>query len=83
VARLLLEFMRVWVRMLKKDYKAHVAANQHDLNSLPACGARTRSEGLCKHKGIFVMVDVNATVESYRANNPDLWTESSPLCSWP
>ena len=37
--------------MLKKDYKAHVAANQFDLNSLPICGARTRSGGLCKHKG--------------------------------
>ena len=37
--------------MLKKDYKAHVAANQFDLNTLPACGARTRSGGLCKHKG--------------------------------
>jgi len=37
--------------MLKKDYKAHVAANRFDLNTLPACGARTRSGGLCKHKG--------------------------------
>jgi hypothetical protein len=37
--------------MLKKDYKAHVAANQFDLNSLPVCGARTRSGGLCKHRG--------------------------------
>ena len=37
--------------MLKKDYKAHVAANQFDLNALPICGARTRSGGLCKHKG--------------------------------
>ena len=37
--------------MLKKDYKARVAANQFDLNTLPACGARTRSGGLCKHKG--------------------------------
>ena len=37
--------------MLKKDYKAHVAANQFDLNTLPICGARTRSGGLCKHKG--------------------------------
>ena len=37
--------------MLKKDYKAHVAANQFDLNTLPTCGARTRSGGLCKHKG--------------------------------
>ena len=43
--------MRGWVRMLKKDYKARVAANQFDLNTLPACGARTRSGGLCKHKG--------------------------------
>ena len=37
--------------MLKKDYKARVAANQFDLNTLPVCGARTRSGGLCKHKG--------------------------------
>ena len=37
--------------MLKKDYKARVAANQFDLNTLPICGARTRSEALCKHKG--------------------------------
>ena len=37
--------------MLKKDYKALVAANQFDLNTLPICGARTRSGALCKHKG--------------------------------
>ena len=37
--------------MLKKDYKARVAANQFDLNTLPICGARTRSGALCKHKG--------------------------------
>ena len=37
--------------MLKKDYKALVAANQFDLTTLPICGARTRSGGLCKHKG--------------------------------
>ena len=37
--------------MLKKDYKARVAANQFDLDKLPICGARTRSGGLCKHKG--------------------------------
>ena len=37
--------------MLKKDYKAHVAANQFDLNTLPIFGAKTRSGGLCKHKG--------------------------------
>jgi len=37
--------------VLKKDYKAHVAANQFDLNTLATCGARTRSGGLCKHKG--------------------------------
>ena len=37
--------------MLKKDYKARVAANQFDLNTLPICGARTRSGGPCKHKG--------------------------------
>ena len=39
--------------MLKKDYKARVAANQFDLNTLPICGARTRSGDLCKHKGNF------------------------------
>ena len=37
--------------MLKKDYKAHVAANRFDLNTLPVCGAKTRSGGSCKHKG--------------------------------
>jgi hypothetical protein len=37
--------------MLKKNYNARVAANQFDLNTLPICGARTRSGGLCKHKG--------------------------------
>ena len=37
--------------MLKKDHKAHVAANRFDLDALPICGARTRSGGLCKHKG--------------------------------
>ena len=37
--------------MLKKDYKARVAANQFDLTTLPICGAKTRSGGLCKHKG--------------------------------
>ena len=37
--------------MLKKDYKAHVAANRFDLNTLPDCGAKTRSGGQCKHKG--------------------------------
>ena len=37
--------------MQKKDYKARVAADRFDLNSLPTCGARTRSGGLCKHKG--------------------------------
>ena len=37
--------------MLKKDYKAHVAANQFDLTTLPICGARTRSGDLCRHKG--------------------------------
>jgi hypothetical protein len=37
--------------MLKKDYKARVATNQFDLNTLPICGARTRSGDLCKHKG--------------------------------
>ena len=43
--------MRGWGQMLKKDFKARVAANQYDLNTLPICGARTRSGGLCKHKG--------------------------------
>ena len=37
--------------MLKKDYKALVASNRFDLNTLPACGAKTRSGDLCKHKG--------------------------------
>ena len=37
--------------MLKKDYKARVAANRFDLNTLPDCGAKTRSGGQCKHKG--------------------------------
>jgi len=37
--------------MLKRDYKAHAAANRFDLSALPDCGAKTRSGGLCKHKG--------------------------------
>jgi len=37
--------------MLKKDYKAHVTTNRFDLNTLPVCGAKTRSGSLCKHKG--------------------------------
>jgi hypothetical protein len=37
--------------MLKKNYKALVTANRFDLNTLPVCGAKTRSGGLCKHKG--------------------------------
>jgi hypothetical protein len=37
--------------MLKKNYKAHVATNRFDLNTLPNCGAKTRRVGLCKHKG--------------------------------
>jgi hypothetical protein len=37
--------------MQKKDYKALVTANQFDLSTLPACGAKTRSGGLCGHKG--------------------------------
>ena len=49
--------------MLKKNYKAHVTANRFDLNTLAICGAKTRSGGLCKHKGMFVMVDVNAMEE--------------------
>ena len=52
VARLLLEFTRGWGQMLKQDYKALIAANQFDLTTLPICGARTRSGGLWKHKGI-------------------------------
>ena len=39
------------MQVLKKDDKVHVSANQFDLNTLPTCGARTRSGGLCKHKG--------------------------------
>ena len=50
--------------MLKENHKAHVKANRLDLNTLPACGAKTRSGGLCKHKGTFVMADVNATAET-------------------
>ena len=37
--------------MLKKGYKVHVATNKFDLNTLPTCGAKTRSGGLCEHKG--------------------------------
>jgi len=37
--------------MPKRDYKSHVAINRFDLSSLPSCGAKTRSGGLCKHKG--------------------------------
>jgi hypothetical protein len=37
--------------MQKKGYKAHLQANQFGLNTLPICGARTRSRSLCKHKG--------------------------------
>ena len=37
--------------MIKENYKAHVSANRFDLNTLPVCGAKTRSGGLCKHKG--------------------------------
>ena len=37
--------------MLKKDYKAPVPSSRFDLNTLPYCGAKTRSGGLCKHKG--------------------------------
>jgi hypothetical protein len=37
--------------MLKKNYKALVTVNRFDLNTLPPCGAKTRSGGLCKHKG--------------------------------
>ena len=38
-------------QMQKKDYKAHLAAYKFDLNTLPICGARTRSGGLWKHNG--------------------------------
>tara|TARA_B110000503_G_scaffold4650_1_gene6140 strand:- start:10072 stop:10362 length:291 start_codon:yes stop_codon:yes gene_type:complete len=48
--------------MLKENYKAHVAMNRFDLDTLPACGAKTPSGGLCKHKGIFVMAVASATV---------------------
>jgi len=37
--------------MLKENYKALVATNRFDLNSLRVCGAKTRSGGLCKRKG--------------------------------
>jgi hypothetical protein len=37
--------------MLKNDHKAHVTSSRFDLNTLPTCGARTRSGGSCKHKG--------------------------------
>jgi hypothetical protein len=37
--------------MLKNDHKAHVPSSRFDLNTLPICGARTRSGGSCKHKG--------------------------------
>ena len=37
--------------MQKKDYKAHVTGNRFDLDTLPTCGARTRSGEQCKHKG--------------------------------
>ena len=48
--------------MLKKDYKARVAANQFDLNTLPICGARTRSGAYVSTRATFVMADANATV---------------------
>jgi hypothetical protein len=37
--------------MIKNDHKARVTRSRFDLNTLPTCGARTRSGGLCKHKG--------------------------------
>ena len=37
--------------MLKENYKAHVATDRFDLNTLPICGAKTRSGGMCNHKG--------------------------------
>jgi hypothetical protein len=37
--------------MVKNDHKAHVTSSRFDLNILPACGAKTRSGGLCEHKG--------------------------------
>ena len=70
--------------MLKKDYKARVAANQFDLNTLPICGARTRSGGYVSTRATFVMADVNATVgASTGPINQDLWKGPPPLCSRP
>ena len=43
--------MRGWGLMLKNDHKARVPSSRFDLNTLPSCGAKTRSGGLCKHKG--------------------------------
>ena len=66
----LVEFIKVYKlprflwQMLKKDYKAHLAANQFDLNTLPICEARTRSGGYESIRATLVMVDVNATVET-------------------
>jgi len=37
--------------VVKNDHKAHVTSSRFDLNTLPVCGAKTRSGGLCKHKG--------------------------------
>ena len=37
--------------MVKNDHEAHVTSSRFDLNTLPICGARTRSGALCKHKG--------------------------------
>jgi hypothetical protein len=56
----------------KKGYKAHVAANRFDLNTLPVCGDKTRSGDLCKHKGNLLVVGVN-----YMAAHPQ--GQSIPL----
>jgi hypothetical protein len=56
--------------VVKNDHKAHVTSSRFDLNTLPTCGARTRSGGLCKHKATFLMVDVNAMVEPLQGQSP-------------
>jgi hypothetical protein len=37
--------------MVKNDHKPHEPSSRFDLNTLPVCGARTRSGGSCRHKG--------------------------------
>ena len=81
--------------MLKKDYKAHVAANQFDLTTLLICGARTCSGAYVSTRATFVMADVNAMVEPLQGqlNRPlervtiAMFTalelkKSSPYVSW-